>query len=286
MIEQGLLARLIHLLVDPDITSKIKTDVVYILGSLINGSESNFKCLTDADICSLLLQGLVSPDPGLVVACLCCLQSVVQYKVPVYTDHDTEPPSSQCQVIYTDPSIVPHLISLMESHSSATQQIAVCNIVSCCCRTADHQNSLVGAGVLSSLSSVLSSHLAGVQLAGLQCLATVVYSNPSTGSAAISTTQQGKSLISQVIHFTGRENSVDTQLAAARVLTCLYRLGVLPDLEESEGVITYRVLPCLVKTCKKEETTVNRIIAAETLAYLIEVIICGACFMRQLADPR
>ena len=114
----------------------------------------------------------------------------------------------------------------------------------------------------------------------------MVYSNPSTGSAAISTTQQGKSLISQVIHFTGRENSVDSQLAAARVLTCLYRLGVLPDMEESEGVITYRVLPCLVKTCKKEETTVNRIIAAETLAYLIEVIICGACFMRQLADPR
>ena len=33
----------------------------------------------------------------------------------------------------------------------------------------------------------------------------------------------------------------------------------------------YRVLPCLVRMCKKEETTNNRIIAAETLAYLIEV---------------
>ena len=210
-----------------------------------------------------------------IVHSLCCLQSLVQYKLPVYTDHDTEPPSSQCQVIYSEPSTVPLLIRLMETHSSATQQIAVCNIVSCCCRTADHQNSLVTAGVLTSLSSVLSSHLVGVQLAGLQCLATVVYSNPTVGTAAINTTYQGKSLISQVIHFTGRENSVDTQLAAARVLTCLYRLGVLPDLEESEGVITYRVLPCLVKTCKKEESTVNRIIAAESLAYLIEVITCG-----------
>ena len=38
-----------------------------------------------------------------------------------------------------------------------------------------------------------------------------------------------------------------------------------------ETVIMYRVLPCLVRMCKKEETTNNRIIAVETLAYLIEV---------------
>ena len=177
------MARLIHLLVDPDITSKIKTDVVYILGSIINGSESNFKSLTDADISSLLLGGVMSPDPKLVCACLCCLQSVVQYRMPVYTDHDTEPASPQCQVIYSDPGVVPHLMSLLGTESSATQQIAVCNILSCCCRTAEQQNSLVAAGVLSSLSSVLSSHLAGVELAGLQCLATIVYSNPASGTS-------------------------------------------------------------------------------------------------------
>ena len=285
IIEQGLLARLIHLLVDPEITSKIKTDVVYILGSIINGSESNFKSLTEADISSLLLGGVTSPDPKLVCACLCCLQSVVQYKTPVYTDHDTEPPSPQCQVIYSDPGIVPHLISLLETDTSATQQIAVCNILSCCCRSVEQQNSLVAAGVLGSLSVVLSSHLAGVELAGLQCLATIVYSNPTTGLAAINTQHHGKSLVSQVIQCTGRENCVDTQLAAARVLTCLYRLGVLPDIEESEGVITYRVLPCLVKTCKKEETTVNRIIAAETLAYLIEVKIFYFLFRYQINCP-
>ena len=229
----------------------------------------------------MLLGGMMSPDPKLVCACLCCLQSVVQYRMPVYTDHDTEPASPQCQVIYSDPGIVPHLISLLGTHSNATQQIAVCNILSCCCRTAEQQSSLVSAGVLTSLSSVLSSHLAGVELAGLQCLATIVYSNPTTGTAAVKTQHHGKSLISQVIHCTGRENCVDTQLAAARVLTCLYRLGVLPDIEESEGVITYRVLPCLVKTCKKEETTVNRIIAAETLAYLIEVKTFSPLFRHQ-----
>ena len=32
IIEQGVLARLIHLLVDPEVATRIKTDVVYILG--------------------------------------------------------------------------------------------------------------------------------------------------------------------------------------------------------------------------------------------------------------
>ena len=32
IIEQGVLSRLIHLLVDPEVATRIKTDVVYILG--------------------------------------------------------------------------------------------------------------------------------------------------------------------------------------------------------------------------------------------------------------
>jgi len=36
-------------------------------------------------------------------------------------------------------------------------------------------------------------------------------------------------------------------------------------------VVTFRVLPCLVRSCKKEETVETRILAADTLAYLIEV---------------
>ena len=80
----------------------------------------------------------------------------------------------------------------------------------------------------------------------------------------------GKALLSLATHFTGRENNVDIQLAAGRVLTYLYRAEVLPG-PDTDSVVTYRVLPCLVRMCKKEETTNNRITAAETLAYLIEV---------------
>ena len=101
IIEQGVLARLIHLLVDPDISTRIKTDVVYILGSITNGSESNLKSLNDADVVSILLNGLVSQDECLVQvpfklpkldlfvnqsfdgyfqASLCCLRSLLQSK--------------------------------------------------------------------------------------------------------------------------------------------------------------------------------------------------------------
>ena len=56
IVEHGVIARLIHLLVDPEMNSKIKTDVVYILGSIINGSESNLKSLNEADLANILLQ--------------------------------------------------------------------------------------------------------------------------------------------------------------------------------------------------------------------------------------
>ena len=54
IIEQGVLARLIHLLVDPDIPTYIKTDVVNILGSITNGFESNVKSLNDSNVVNIL----------------------------------------------------------------------------------------------------------------------------------------------------------------------------------------------------------------------------------------
>jgi len=272
IIEQGVLARLIHLLVDPEITTKIKTDVVYILGSITNGSDENIKSLNDVDVVNILLNGLVSADPKLVCACLCCLQSLFQTKSPLPdVESQFEPAvlgngSLHYQVIYSDPNIVPHLINLMDS--TATHQIAVCSIITACCKTSDQQNILVTAGVLQALSAVLTSHVTAVQLAGLQCLAEVVYANDNVAGMVMNTSYQGKGLLSLVIHFTGRENGVDIQLAAGRILTYLYRLMVLP---ETDSVILFRVLPCLVRMCMKEETTANRIVAADTLAYLIEV---------------
>lgn len=277
IIEQGVLARLIHLLVDPEVATRIKTDVVYILGSITNGTEANLRSLNDIDVVAILLNGLVSQDEALVQASLCCLRSLLQgrdWRPLEEGDQLREARGSRVypagqgeQLIFSDPTLVPHLIRLLEK--DATHQIAVCDILTSCCRSTEQQNLLVTSGVLQSLSYVLSSPTFPVQLAALQCLAEVLSGNETVAGAVLSCTgREGKQLVSQVVHFTGREYPGATQLAAARVLAYLYRLG---GGLETEGVVTFRVLPCLVRSCKKEESAETRILAADTLAYLIEV---------------
>jgi hypothetical protein len=276
IIEQGVLARLVHLLVDPDMPTRIKTDVVYILGSITNGSDANLKSLNDIDVVAILLNGLVSQDEKLVQASLCCLRSLLQSRDwrPQVEEPQFElrgsrlaPTNQGCQLIFSDPTLVPHLIRLLEK--DATHQIAVCDILTSCCRTQEQQNLLVTSGVLQSLSHVLSSPTSPVQLAALQCLAEVLDCNETVaGAVLVCTGREGKQLVNQVVHYTGRENSGSVQLAASRILAYLYRLG---GMLEVEGVVTFRVLPCLVRSCKKEETVDTRILAADTLAYLIEV---------------
>ena len=51
----------------------------------------------------------------------------------------------------------------------------------------------------------------------------MIYNNTPAGTALTTTACRGKSLLSLTVHFTGREHGVDTQLAAGRVLTYLYR---------------------------------------------------------------
>ena len=163
----------------------------------------------------------------LVSACLSCLQSMFLPTLPLVTDHEEEPVvPSQCQVVFNDQAAVQHLVSLLDRDtSSPTQQIAICNILQCCCRTTDHQNILVTAGVLSPLTTVLcSTHVTSVQAAALQCLASMVTNNVSSSTAVMShVSPHGKSLLSLVTQFTGRENNVDIQLAAGRVITYMYR---------------------------------------------------------------
>lgn len=50
-------------------------------------------------------------------------------------------------------------------------------------------------------------------------------------------------------------------------MTYLYRCGVLSD---SDPIIIYKALPCVVRMTRPEESVENRVLAAETLAYLIE----------------
>lgn len=69
---------------------------------------------------------------------------------------------------------------------------------------------------------------------------------------------------------TSRTRISEIQIAAARCLTYIHRSGSLPN--RSDPRIVYKTLPCLARLCTEEFDEEIRATAAETLAYLAEVI--------------
>ena len=86
-------------------------------------------------------------------ASLCCLRSLLQGRdwQPLEEGEQLRgsrsyPAGQGSQRIFSDPTLVPHLIRLLEK--DATHQIAVCDILTSCCRSTEQQNLLVTSGVL------------------------------------------------------------------------------------------------------------------------------------------
>ena len=77
---------------------------------------------------------------------------------------------------------------------------------------------------MTAIHLLLLSPLPDVQLPALQCLAFLVYGNPTVGSVvAASSLDDGHSLIEAVVILMDRNQKVEMQLAAARVISYLNR---------------------------------------------------------------
>lgn len=74
----------------------------------------------------------------------------------------------------------------------------------------------------------------------------------------------------------------DIQLAAARCLTYIHRSD---SLTSTDSRIVYRTLPCLARLCTTDFDEETRATAAETLAYLAEVMIHSKCSLYCLTNP-
>ena len=211
--------------------------------------------LLDCDIVPVLLNCVFSSqDPRFVEACLCCLRTLFYH------------PDVPVEVLYTDPALISHLLALMPL--STSNQISVASILMNSCKVHDHQTALTSQGAVGSIHLLLLSPLPDVQLPGLQCLAFLVYGNPTVASVvAASTLEDGHSLVETVITFMDRHHKVEMQLAAARVITYLNRCDVL---DNTDPKVIYKSLPTLVRLTKKDYSPETRILAADTLAFLIE----------------
>lgn len=257
VIEAGVVPRLINLLSEPNNATNpdLKVAVAYALGSIAKGSEGHMKVLLDGDLVPVLLNCVVvSREPRLVEACLCCLRTVFSH------------PEAPVHFLYADAALIPHLLALMPL--STSNQISVASILMNSCKAQDHQTSLTSLGAVNALHLLLLSQLPDVQLPALQCLAFLVYGNETVASVmAASTLEDGQPILEAVVNLMERHQKAEMQLAAARVITYLNRCDVL---EDEDPKVVYKALPTVVRLTKEENTPETRILAADTLAYLIE----------------
>uniref|UniRef100_A0AAR2M2P4 Armadillo repeat-containing protein 8 n=1 Tax=Pygocentrus nattereri TaxID=42514 RepID=A0AAR2M2P4_PYGNA len=120
LIVLGAVPRLLYLLQQSSSSAELRTECAVVLGSLAMGTENNIKSLVDCHIIPALLQGLLCPDLVFIEACLRCLRTV--FISPV----------TPVQLLYTDPTVIPHLMSLL-SRSQRTQEY-ITQIFSHCCK--------------------------------------------------------------------------------------------------------------------------------------------------------
>ncbi|CAB1347013.1 unnamed protein product [Coregonus sp. 'balchen'] len=218
--------------------SELRTECAVVLGSLAMGTENNIKSLVDCHIIPALLQGLVCPDLIFIEACLRCLRTV--FISPV----------TPVQLLYTDPTVIPHLMSLM-SRSQRTQEY-ITQIFSHCCKTPEHQTVLFNHGAIQNIAPMLISPSYKVRMQALKCFSVLAYENTQVSTTLVNVLVDGELLSQVFVRMMQRDRPIEMQLTAAKCLTYMCRAGAIRTDDSKERLLEERVE------------------GAETLAYLME----------------
>ncbi|KAK6166385.1 hypothetical protein SNE40_023092 [Patella caerulea] len=254
VINDGLLPRLLQLMIDESVSFELRTESAVILGSVAKGTDQHIQSLIDAGCVHVLLKGIFSVHLKYVEACLRCLRSIyLSNKAPA-------------DLVYQDLAIISHLVNILSK--TATTQECITSIFSSCCKTQAHQNVLYSNGMVAALAPLLNSNVYKVQMPTMKCLAVICYKNESVSHAVASATFNGEPIPSLLLRLIARNRTSEMQMAAAKCLTYLYRAG---GLSAKNPIIPLKTMPTLVRMCKKDRTLEENIDGAETLAYLVEV---------------
>lgn len=253
LIVLGAVPRLLYLLQQSSSSLELRTECAVVLGSLAMGTENNIKSLVDCHIIPALLQGLLSPDLIFIEACLRCLRTV--FISPV----------TPVQLLYTDPTVIPHLMSLLSS-SQRTQEY-ITQIFSHCCKTPEHQTVLFNHGAIQNIAPLLISPSYKVRMQSLKCFSVLAYENTQVSMTLVNVLVDGELLSQVFVKMMQRDQPIEMQLTAAKCLTYMCRAGAI---RTDDSCIVLKTLPCLVRMCSKEHLLEERVEGAETLAYLME----------------
>ncbi|XP_017325086.1 armadillo repeat-containing protein 8 [Ictalurus punctatus] len=253
LIVLGAVPRLLYLLQQSSSSAELRTECAVVLGSLAMGTENNIKSLVDCHIIPALLQGLLCPDLVFIEACLRCLRTV--FISPV----------TPVQLLYTDPTVIPHLMSLL-SRSQRTQEY-ITQIFSHCCKTPEHQTVLFNNAAIENIAPLLTSPSYKVRMQALKCFSVLAYENPQVSMTLVNVLVDGELLSQVFVRMMQRDKPIEMQLTAAKCLTYMCRAGAI---RTDDCCITLKTLPCLVRMCSKDRLLEERVEGAETLAYLME----------------
>uniref|UniRef100_A0A3Q0ST31 Armadillo repeat-containing protein 8 n=1 Tax=Amphilophus citrinellus TaxID=61819 RepID=A0A3Q0ST31_AMPCI len=251
LIVLGAVPRLLYLLQQSSSSMELRTECAVVLGSLAMGTENNIKSLVDCHIIPALLQGLLSPDLIFIEACLRCLRTV--FISPV----------TPVQLLYTDPTVIPHLMSLL-SNSLRTQEY-ITQIFSHCCKRP--QTILFNHGAIQNIAPLLISPSYKVRMQALKCFSVLAYENTQVSMTLVNVLVDGEQLTQVFVKMMQRDQPIEMQLTAAKCLTYMCRAGAI---RTDDSCIVLKTLPCLVRMCSKEHLLEERVDGAETLAYLME----------------
>uniref|UniRef100_A0A7N8WVG9 Armadillo repeat-containing protein 8 n=1 Tax=Mastacembelus armatus TaxID=205130 RepID=A0A7N8WVG9_9TELE len=268
LIVLGAVPRLLYLLQQSSSSLELRTECAVVLGSLAMGTENNIKSLVDCHIIPALLQGLLCPDLIFIEACLRCLRTV--FISPV----------TPVQLLYTDPTVIPHLMSLL-SRSQRTQEY-ITQIFSHCCKVfvdiwshtsrisqsqIEHQTVLFNHGAIQKIAPLLISPSYKVRMQALKCFSVLAYENTQVSMTLVNVLVDGELLSQVFVRMMQRDQPIEMQLTAAKCLTYMCRAGAI---RTDDSCIVLKTLPCLVRMCSKEHLLEERVEGAETLAYLME----------------
>uniref|UniRef100_A0A672KPA3 Armadillo repeat-containing protein 8 n=1 Tax=Sinocyclocheilus grahami TaxID=75366 RepID=A0A672KPA3_SINGR len=253
LIVLGAVPRLLYLLQQSSSSLELRTECAVVLGSLSMGTENNIKSLVDCHIIPALLQGLLCSDLIFIEACLRCLRTI--FISPV----------TPVQLLYTDPTVIPHLMSLL-SRSQHTQEY-ITQIFAHCCKTPEHQTVLFNHGAIQNIAPLLISPSYKVRMQALKCFSVLAYENAQVSMTLVNVLVDGEQLSQVFVRMMQRDKPIEMQLTAAKCLTYMCRAGAI---RTDDNCIVLKTLPCLVRMCSKERLLEERVEGAETLAYLME----------------
>ncbi|XP_076457218.1 armadillo repeat-containing protein 8-like [Babylonia areolata] len=254
-IESGAVPRLLEWMMEDALPQELRTESAILLGSLAFGTERHIQQLVHDGAVPILLRGLSNPNLHYVEACLRCLRTIFTAANP------------PVNFIYQDPSIIPHLLSII--HQTLCTKETIASILANSCTCPEHQNILLNLGAIPALAPLLAKGtMYKIQMPILKFFAALCYQNIDACIDVVKASVGEEGVLGMIRKLQSRDKTSEMQMAAAKCLAYVYRGNTEKSPWKRE--VAHEVLHTLVRMCKKDRTLEENVEGAETLAYLIQ----------------